>query len=164
MYSFAHNKQIKQFYFKRLNLASVSFWTCFNCQIVLFDSLIRPYQVLQLRARVNVGTMARRRCPTFTKAPKLEPHHKIVWCHIQDTPWGGVLSSAEMQSVYSTVPADWANDKQKKFHTQWPGQEEPEKNNWISINSNRKPCHKELSVKCPSKNWKYDGNSRYMLC
>ena len=50
-------------------------------------------------------------CFAFPKAPtSLEPHHQIVQCHIR-TLIGGVGSypSAEKQSVYSTVPADWAS-------------------------------------------------------
>ncbi len=45
----------------------------------------------------------------FLKGPSLlEPPHQIVWYHIQDTRWAGVLPTpAEMQSVYSTAPADW---------------------------------------------------------
>ena len=40
----------------------------------------------------------------FLKAPaSLEPRHQIVYCHIQ-----GSYHSAEAQSVYSTVPVDWA--------------------------------------------------------
>ena len=38
------------------------------------------------------------------KAPKLlEPHHKIVYCHIQDTRSGESYPFAGMQSVYSTA-------------------------------------------------------------
>ena len=38
----------------------------------------------------------------------LEPLHQIVKCHIQDTYWGGgSYPSAEVQSVYFTVAADW---------------------------------------------------------
>ena len=29
---------------------------------------------------------------------------------MQDTRWGGSYPSAEKQSVYSTAPADWANE------------------------------------------------------
>ena len=44
---------------------------------------------------------------TFPKAPALlEPHYKIVYCHIQDICWRG-YPSAEKQSVYSTALADW---------------------------------------------------------
>ena len=31
-----------------------------------------------------------------------------VLCHILDTRLGGLTPSAEMQSVYSTAPAEWA--------------------------------------------------------
>ena len=45
----------------------------------------------------------------FSKAPaSLEPQYQIVYCHIQDTCWWGSYVSAEVQSLYSTVPADWA--------------------------------------------------------
>ena len=43
------------------------------------------------------------------KAPALlELHHQIISCHNQDTrgEWGGYFYE-EMQSVYSTSPADW---------------------------------------------------------
>ena len=47
---------------------------------------------------------------TFPKASGLlEPHHQIVYCHIQDTCWVGSYPSAEVLSVYSTAPADWAS-------------------------------------------------------
>ena len=54
--------------------------------------------------------MAMKGCSTFPKAPALlEPHHQIVSCYIQDTHWGGgSYPSAEVLSVYSTAPADWA--------------------------------------------------------
>ena len=47
---------------------------------------------------------------TFPKAPALqEPHHQIVRCYIQDTRLRGVsYACADVQSVYSTAPADWA--------------------------------------------------------
>ena len=48
----------------------------------------------------------------FPKAPALlEPHHQIVYCHIQDTRWGGSYPSVEKQPVYSTAPADWTIHK-----------------------------------------------------
>ena len=60
-------------------------------------------------ARVDQGAMTMIGCSAFPNAlPLLEPHYQIVLCHIQDT-WGrGSYPSAEMQSVYSTAPADWA--------------------------------------------------------
>ena len=44
----------------------------------------------------------------FTKDLGLKPHHQIVQCHIRDIRWVGSYPPAEMLSVYSTVPADWA--------------------------------------------------------
>ena len=47
--------------------------------LVLFNPLIGPYQVLPLRARVDLGAMAMKGCSVFPKAPALlEPHHQIV--------------------------------------------------------------------------------------
>ena len=50
--------------------------------------------MLPRRAKVNLGAMAMKRCSAFPKAPaSLEPPHRIVWSHIQDTHWrGGVLT------------------------------------------------------------------------
>ena len=47
---------------------------------------------------------------TFPKTPALlESQHKIVLCHLPSTFWGGgSYPSADMQSVYSTAPDDWA--------------------------------------------------------
>ena len=45
----------------------------------------------------------------FPKTPALlESHRQIVKSYILDTRWWGFYSSAEMQSVYSTAPADCA--------------------------------------------------------
>ena len=78
-------------------------------QLVLFNPYIGPDQVLPFRARVYLRAMAMRGCSAFPKAPaSLVPHHQIVYCHKQDTHWGGSYPSAEVQSVYSTAPADWA--------------------------------------------------------
>ena len=78
--------------------------------LFLFNPEIGPYQVLPLWARVDLGAMVMKGYSAFPKAPALlEPHHQIVKCHIQDTRWrGGSYPSAEVQSVYSTAPADWA--------------------------------------------------------
>ena len=44
----------------------------------------------------------------FLKDPvSLEPHHQIVLCHTGHS-LGGSYPSAEVQSVYSAAPADWA--------------------------------------------------------
>ena len=61
-------------------------YTQLNDQTVLFDPEIGPYQMLPLRARVNLGAMAMKGYTAFAKASAiLEPHHQIVSCHIQDT-------------------------------------------------------------------------------
>ena len=65
--------------------------------------------MLPLRATVDLGAMATKRCSAFPKAPALLwPHHQIDKCHIQNTHWRNSYPSAEVQSVYSTAPADWA--------------------------------------------------------
>ena len=47
--------------------------------------------MLPLQARVDLGAMAMKGYSAFPKAPALlEPYHQIVYCHIQDTPWGGL--------------------------------------------------------------------------
>ena len=62
------------------------------------------------RARVNLGAMAMKWGRTFPKAPtSLEALNQIVLCHITRTLMrGGSYSSAEVQSVYSTAPTNWA--------------------------------------------------------
>ena len=79
-------------------------------QLVLFKPWIGSDQVPSFRARVDLGAMAMKRSSAFPKAlASLEPHHQIVQCHIQDTRQvGGAYPSAEVLSVYSTAPADWA--------------------------------------------------------
>ena len=71
--------------------------------------------MLPLRARVDLGAMAIKGYSALPKAPEsLEPRHEIVYCHIQDTRMGGgSYSAAEVQSVYSTAPADWAKSKKR---------------------------------------------------
>ena len=49
--------------------------------------------MLPLQARVDPGVMAMKEYSAFTKAPALlDPYHQAVYCHIQDTRWGGVLT------------------------------------------------------------------------
>ena len=69
--------------------------------------------MLPRQARVDLREMGMKGYSAFPKAPTLlEPHRQIVYCHIQDTCWkgGGSYPSAEVQSVYSTVPANWAKN------------------------------------------------------
>ena len=68
--------------------------------------------MLPLRAKVDLEAMTMTGYSAFPKTPALlEPHHEIVSCDIQDTSWRGSYPSAEMQSVYSRAPADWASTK-----------------------------------------------------
>ena len=59
--------------------------TVLNCQTVLFDSLIEPFQMQLLRVRVDQGAMAMKEYFTFPKTLQLELHHQTVWCNVQDT-------------------------------------------------------------------------------
>ena len=74
--------------------------------------MIGPYQVLPLRARVDLGPMAMKGYSAFPKTPVLlGPHDQIVKYHYQDTRWGvGSYLSAEKRSVYSTALVDWAKE------------------------------------------------------
>ena len=54
----------------------------FKCQIIRLDQMIRPYQVLPLRVRVDLEVMAMKGYATFSKVLGLEPNHQIVLCHI----------------------------------------------------------------------------------
>ena len=54
--------------------------------LVRFNPYRGPYQGLTRRARVDLGAMAMKRCSAFPRPPaSLNPHHQIVYCHIQDT-------------------------------------------------------------------------------
>ena len=60
--------------------------------------------------------MAMKEYFTFSKAlALLEPRHQIVYSYNQGTHRERVYLSAEVQSVYSTAPADWA----RKGHWKW---------------------------------------------
>ena len=76
-YLFAHSLDVKQFHLTH-----------------------RPYQVLSLRARVNLGAIAMKRYSPFLNQMDL--------CYFLDTHWRwGSYPSAEIQSVYFTAPANW---------------------------------------------------------
>ena len=74
--------------------------TRFKCQIVLFDPLIGPHQVLPLRLGMDLGAMTKKGYSAFCKAPRLEPHHQIVYCHIQDPYWGVFHLCRDAVSVF----------------------------------------------------------------
>ena len=62
------------------------------------------YLVLELQVRMDMEAMTMKRYSTFPKTPGIEPHHQIILCSIRMLIGMG-YSSAEMQSVYSTVSA-----------------------------------------------------------
>ena len=69
---------VKTFLFQAIQFSqTIKF--CISMQLVLFNPMIGPYQVLPRRARVELGAIAMKRWPAFTKDPaSLEPHHQIV--------------------------------------------------------------------------------------
>ena len=74
------------FVYTQLNVKTVlsqtiqfSISTQFKYQTVLFDPYIGPYQVLPLRAKVDLGAMVMKGYSEFHKAPVLlKIHHQIV--------------------------------------------------------------------------------------
>ena len=63
---------IKQFYFKQIILTEII------PQTVLFDPLIRPYQVLTFCVIVDLGAMAMKGYYIFSKARRMELRHHII--------------------------------------------------------------------------------------
>ena len=70
-------------------------------QLVIFDTLIRPYQVLPFRTRLDLGAMVMKECSAFSKAPASD-------CSVSSPRQTLVVSypSAEVQSMYSTAPTN----------------------------------------------------------
>ena len=65
--------------------------------------------MLPFRARVDQGAIAMKGWSAFLKAPaSLEHHHPIVHCHMQDTPWVGVLPLCRGAVGVFYSPTDWA--------------------------------------------------------
>ena len=89
-----------------------------SMQLVLFNPYIWPYQALPFRARVDLGAIAMKRCFGFPKTPastEVSPSDHLV--SYPGHSLGVSYSSAEMLSVYSTAPADWANVFSGMTHT-----------------------------------------------
>ena len=67
-------------------------------------------QVLPLRVRVDLEVMLTKEHFTFPKVLELEPHYQMQFSVTFREVVGGEgesCPSAEMQSVFSTAPADW---------------------------------------------------------
>ena len=79
-------------------------------QLVLFNPEIGPYQVLPRRARMDLGAMVIKGYSAF---PKLRQQWNLIirlFSVISRTLiMRGFYPSVEMQSMYSTAPADWAH-------------------------------------------------------
>ena len=54
--------------------------------------------MLPLHVRVDLGTMPMKVYSTLSRSTRLEPRHKIVSCHKQDTRWGLGLSPRQICS------------------------------------------------------------------
>ena len=67
---------------KNISISSYSVYSIqfsISMLLFLFNPWIGPYQVLPLRARVDLGTMAMKGYSAFSKVPALlEAHHQIV--------------------------------------------------------------------------------------
>ena len=55
-----------------------------NCSIWPIDRILS-------RATIQVRVIAIKGYPTFPKYQRLEPHHQMVYCCIQDNPWWRIL-------------------------------------------------------------------------
>ena len=75
-----------------------------SIQLVLFNPWIGPYYVRPFRARVDLGAMAMKGCFASPKA-LASPSNRSV-SHPEHS-LEGSNPSAEVQSVFSTAPADW---------------------------------------------------------
>ena len=91
-----------------LYISTVLFQTIQFSVTTLFSSInpkIVPYQVLALRARVDLGAIALKRYSAFPNAPALRSDCLVSYPGHQ---LGGSYPSAEMQSVFSAAPAELA--------------------------------------------------------
>ena len=70
--------------------------------------------MLPLRARVDLGAIAIKGYSTFPKYPASGTSPSDCFVSYPGQSLGGSYPSAEVLSVYSTAPADWANDSSAK--------------------------------------------------
>ena len=76
-------------------------------QLVLFNPKIGPYQVLPFQERMGLGVMAMKGCSAFPKAPTSGTSLSDCLVSYPGHSLRRSYPSAEVQSVYSTAPADW---------------------------------------------------------
>ena len=66
---------------------------------------------------VHLGVMAMKRYSAIPQTPALlEPHNQICLVSYPEHPLGESYLSAEMRSVYSAAPVDWALLKEGQIH------------------------------------------------
>ena len=68
-----------------------------------------PNQVLPLQDRVDLGAKSVKEYFTFPNLQGWSLNIRRI-CYIQETQWVASYPSAEMLSVYSTAPTDWASN------------------------------------------------------
>ena len=61
------------------------------------------HRCTSIQSQSGPGSNSNEEYATFSKAPKLDPHHHAVLCPIQDTHWWGGLTP--LQSAYSIAVA-----------------------------------------------------------
>ena len=96
---------IREFFFKEISF----FYTHLNVKIVLFQTIQFSIST-RLRSIWPIDRTLKRYCASPIVPALLKPHHEI-----KVIPGHSSYSSAEMQSVYSTPPADWAIRKSSRL-------------------------------------------------
>ena len=91
----------RQFYLKQYSLALAH-------SLVLLDPEIEPYQVLSIRARMNLGAMAIKIELNIPQNPSITGVTIGLFSVISRHRLGESYSSADKQSMQSTTPIDWA--------------------------------------------------------
>ena len=84
-------------------------YTQFKCQTVLFNSQIRPDQVLPHRVRVELGVMAIKGYSTLPQSSSITAASLSDCLMSYLEHWlagGGSYPAAGMQSAYSTAPVE----------------------------------------------------------
>ena len=96
----------KAFLFQTIQFSQTVQFTI-SMPLVLFNPSIRPYLVLPLRTRIELGAMVMNGCSVFPKAPALlGPYHQIVWCHIGTLIGGGLPLCRGAVSVFYCSKSD----------------------------------------------------------
>ena len=102
----------KTFIFQVIQFSQTVLNQTIQFRISMQFSSIWPIDRNLSEARVDLGVMAMNGCTTFPKAPiLLEPHNQIFSVISRTFVGRWSYSSAEVQSMYSTAPANWAKNE-----------------------------------------------------